>query len=435
MITMEPKLVDIVRPLIKDFIKDTKLSPHNAGRVVVKVLQNDDGKYNIHFYHPEVENYSIDHISSLSGKIRAQIDEREFPINEITGYGMYRSCEFCQATGYKFKVFISIPMRGYNIDEVHEKILKVYDEKFKGDYELIDQVFDTEMGEVANLGHSIEMLSQADLVYFVPGWELSRGCRLEKRICDVYNIRYEMEPRERTDLLFNGPYKFIDLGECPTAGDLINALITVDQNLTLEDDDNVSELFGIKACDVGSFSIGEKTKTYADVVCQNRSKFMHMNGEHDPRDDSDVEKMTLEEAKKHAIVGELSITSPGKNGKVCKYLGVYYPGYVVQEEFNNTRIRVGGCTYTHYTSKILYVACKWGSGDVVFVSDRFFKDVPGVYAMSGTLAIIPTLTEGTSLFLEGISDFEGRIYLTNPKDSFLILNHEYCEKNILPLIQ
>lgn len=38
------------------------------------------------------------------------------------------------------------------------------------------------------LGKSIEKLSMVDAVYFVKGWDKARGCRIERAICEEYDI-------------------------------------------------------------------------------------------------------------------------------------------------------------------------------------------------------------------------------------------------------
>ena len=39
------------------------------------------------------------------------------------------------------------------------------------------------------LGKSIELLSQADVVYFVKGWDKARGCKIEHQCAVAYNIK------------------------------------------------------------------------------------------------------------------------------------------------------------------------------------------------------------------------------------------------------
>ena len=43
------------------------------------------------------------------------------------------------------------------------------------------------------LAQSIEMLSQADIAYFAPGWEQARGCRIEHQCATEYGIDLVIE--------------------------------------------------------------------------------------------------------------------------------------------------------------------------------------------------------------------------------------------------
>ena len=39
-----------------------------------------------------------------------------------------------------------------------------------------------------NLGRSIQLLSEADIAYFAPGWSKARGCRIEYMCASDYGI-------------------------------------------------------------------------------------------------------------------------------------------------------------------------------------------------------------------------------------------------------
>ena len=104
----------------------------------------------------------------------------------------------------KFKVFISQPMRGLTLDEVkdnrdHAKASISYmlssgelgkvieDELFFFD-NLQEDLDPKTTTSLDYLGNDIKMLGHADLVYFVSGWEKSRGCNIEYQICKDWNI-------------------------------------------------------------------------------------------------------------------------------------------------------------------------------------------------------------------------------------------------------
>lgn len=42
---------------------------------------------------------------------------------------------------------------------------------------------------VAMLGEALQMMADADVVLFAPGWEKYRGCRIEDRVATYYDIK------------------------------------------------------------------------------------------------------------------------------------------------------------------------------------------------------------------------------------------------------
>lgn len=100
------------------------------------------------------------------------------------------------------KVFISIPMNGFEetdirseIDNVFKVVCEEY-AQFDIDCELIDSFItdepDTDIcyPSVWYLGKSIKKLSEADVVVFHPGWRNARGCIIEHMVCALYDIPY-----------------------------------------------------------------------------------------------------------------------------------------------------------------------------------------------------------------------------------------------------
>ena len=94
------------------------------------------------------------------------------------------------------KVMISQPMNGIPDSEVR-KIQNELKEKFaKYHIEVVDSFLteeaDTNLRNqgVFYLGRTIQkFLSDVDAVYFVNGWEKARGCRIERNICNEYDIK------------------------------------------------------------------------------------------------------------------------------------------------------------------------------------------------------------------------------------------------------
>jgi len=56
-------------------------------------------------------------------------------------------------------------------------------------YDIIDSyIQDDNNNPVYLLIESIKLLSLADYIYLMLGWENGRGCRIEKQVADTYNI-------------------------------------------------------------------------------------------------------------------------------------------------------------------------------------------------------------------------------------------------------
>lgn len=96
------------------------------------------------------------------------------------------------------KLFISQPMNGLTDEEILKarEIAKMCAEISLGEsLELIDSFIEDYPDEsVKNtpvwfLGKSIQLLSEADVVYFAEGWRNARGCKLEFAIASTYDIK------------------------------------------------------------------------------------------------------------------------------------------------------------------------------------------------------------------------------------------------------
>ena len=95
-------------------------------------------------------------------------------------------------------VFLSQPMNGLTDEEIiatRDKYLKYLQEKY-GDVELIDSFNHPDAPEDAGplwyLGRSIQLMADADMVCFVPGWRSARGCVVEELVASKYGINTVM---------------------------------------------------------------------------------------------------------------------------------------------------------------------------------------------------------------------------------------------------
>ena len=92
------------------------------------------------------------------------------------------------------KIFISLPMSGRDETDILDQFNKIAD-KFKENYDVIDQYHQEEDPNGINryspiwyLGHSIQLMRTADLVVFSRDWFVARGCIIEHRICEYYDL-------------------------------------------------------------------------------------------------------------------------------------------------------------------------------------------------------------------------------------------------------
>jgi Asp-tRNA(Asn)/Glu-tRNA(Gln) amidotransferase A subunit family amidase len=62
-------------------------------------------------------------------------------------------------------------------------------------YEVVDTVFPNFTNEgnipLKYLAKSLEAIADVDMVFFMPGWEAARGCRIERQCCANYGIPYK----------------------------------------------------------------------------------------------------------------------------------------------------------------------------------------------------------------------------------------------------
>ena len=89
------------------------------------------------------------------------------------------------------KLFISQPMRGKTDEEIKEERAKAI-EKASELVEVIDSFFEKAPAGAKPLwflGKSLELLSDADVVYFAPGWEDARGCIIEHDCAIAYGFK------------------------------------------------------------------------------------------------------------------------------------------------------------------------------------------------------------------------------------------------------
>lgn len=91
------------------------------------------------------------------------------------------------------KVFISQPMNSLS-SEYLVAVRKAAESEIRkqmgDDVQILYSTSDMGEGKPPAwyLGKSVQMMSEADLAYFCPGWDQYRGCSIEHRICLDYGI-------------------------------------------------------------------------------------------------------------------------------------------------------------------------------------------------------------------------------------------------------
>lgn len=92
------------------------------------------------------------------------------------------------------KLFISQPMRGKSNEEIkfvrNEAVVRARNIA-KEEVVVIDSFFEDapiDAKPLWYLGKSIELLAEADYVYFAEGWENARGCIIEHECANRYGL-------------------------------------------------------------------------------------------------------------------------------------------------------------------------------------------------------------------------------------------------------
>ena len=102
-------------------------------------------------------------------------------------------------------VFISLPMSGLDDDVITENILSAKEEYLKRTKKDISEIafVCNFLGEkerpsyyrynepaLKYLGRAIDTLGRVDEVFFYGNWEEARGCLIEHKVCELYDIPY-----------------------------------------------------------------------------------------------------------------------------------------------------------------------------------------------------------------------------------------------------
>lgn len=91
------------------------------------------------------------------------------------------------------KVMISQPMNGLSVEQVKANRKAVVEMLEAKGHEVVDTVIaetppETEHQALWYLGKSLELMAQCDCVFFMKGWDATRGCRIEHAAALAYGV-------------------------------------------------------------------------------------------------------------------------------------------------------------------------------------------------------------------------------------------------------
>ena len=87
------------------------------------------------------------------------------------------------------KVYISLPITGHDIEEVEASCIYasgVIQAKGHTPVSPLDVSPDSDATYAEHMGNDIEALLNCDAVLFLPGYQKSKGCRLEYEVAVIY---------------------------------------------------------------------------------------------------------------------------------------------------------------------------------------------------------------------------------------------------------
>lgn len=91
------------------------------------------------------------------------------------------------------KLYISQPMKGKTREEIieaREKAIECVKSKVEDEIQVIDSYFGAVPPKkpLYLLGKCLEVMADADIIYFVEGWQDYRGCKIEHQCAEEYGI-------------------------------------------------------------------------------------------------------------------------------------------------------------------------------------------------------------------------------------------------------
>lgn len=136
---------------------------------------------------PTKEGYDscIGYIPGLKSACCGHGVEEPYGVTTDGGYVKLNEYSAPKEEKPKLQVMISQPMAGKTEQLIREERQTVVQKLIDHGYEVMDTIVQDEPDDSCKciplyyLAKSIEFMAQADIVYFMPGWENARGCHIE----------------------------------------------------------------------------------------------------------------------------------------------------------------------------------------------------------------------------------------------------------------
>lgn len=107
-------------------------------------------------------------------------------------------------------VFVSQPFNGVEKEVIFDRMIRIKEnlKKITGCRVAILDNYNhinvpDEAGRIWHLGESIKLLDKADLVIFSNDYDKAKGCKVERKLCQLYGIPYFHETLLEPDEYYN----------------------------------------------------------------------------------------------------------------------------------------------------------------------------------------------------------------------------------------
>lgn len=99
----------------------------------------------------------------------------------------------------KQKIFVSVGMRGRDVESIAEDIVRAHENLGNDDIEFVENLIDIPAGEgrLYGLGEAIKKIGDCSGVAFCYGWQSYSGCVVEHLVAELYGLDIYEEDSDR----------------------------------------------------------------------------------------------------------------------------------------------------------------------------------------------------------------------------------------------